>query len=134
MHLRATINMVALHSGNRDGVVSMDSQIETVPGPQPQRGPLPATGVSDPEHVASKGQRRPTCVSLDTKVWGSTMDLFLTFKYAALTGERIYSTQPSHQMQKKNRDRFLLSALWSHTRRNPTRRSAGRELPLWPSG
>ena len=44
--------MVALHSGNRDGVVSMDSQVETVPGPQCHRGPPPATGVSDPEHVA----------------------------------------------------------------------------------
>ena len=55
MHLRTTINMVALHSGNRDGVVSMDSQVETVPGAQPQRGPPPATGVSDPEHVAGKG-------------------------------------------------------------------------------
>ena len=29
--------VVALHSGNRDGVVSVDSQVETVPGPQPQR-------------------------------------------------------------------------------------------------
>ena len=56
MHLRNTINMVELHSGNRDGVVSMDSQVEMVPGPQPQRGPLQATGVSDPEHVAVKGR------------------------------------------------------------------------------
>ena len=55
MHLRITINMVALHSGNRDGVVSMDSQVETVPGPQRQRCAPPATGVSDPEHVADKG-------------------------------------------------------------------------------
>ena len=30
MHLRITINMVALHSGNRDGVISMDSQVETM--------------------------------------------------------------------------------------------------------
>ena len=55
MHLRITINMVALHSGNRDAVISMDSQVETVPGPQPQRGSPPATGVSDPEHVPCKG-------------------------------------------------------------------------------
>ena len=48
----------ALHSGNRDGVVSMDSQVETVLGSQPQRGPPPATGVSDPEHVAGKGQSK----------------------------------------------------------------------------
>ena len=34
MHLCITINMVALRSGNRDGV-SMDSQVVTVPGPQP---------------------------------------------------------------------------------------------------
>ena len=31
----------------------------------------------------------PTCVSLKTKLWGSAEDLFLTSKYAALTGERI---------------------------------------------
>ena len=49
-------NMVALHSGNRDGAVSMDSQVETVPGSQPQRGPPPATGDSDPENVAGKGR------------------------------------------------------------------------------
>ena len=47
-------NIVALHAGDRDGVVSMDSQTETVPGPQPQRGPPPGTGVSDPEQVAGK--------------------------------------------------------------------------------
>ena len=29
----------------------------------------------------------PTCVSLKTKLWGSAEDLFLTSKYAALTGE-----------------------------------------------
>ena len=28
----------------------------------------------------------PTCVSLKTKLWGSAEDLFLTSKYAALTG------------------------------------------------
>ena len=28
MHLHTTINMVALHSGNHDGVVSMDSQVD----------------------------------------------------------------------------------------------------------
>ena len=31
----------------------------------------------------------PTCVSLKTKLWGSAEDLFLTSKYAALTGERV---------------------------------------------
>ena len=45
--------------------VSMDSQVETVPGPQPQRGPPPATGVSDPEHVAGKGQSRATGYNLN---------------------------------------------------------------------
>ena len=64
MHLCTTINMVALHSGNRDGVVSMDSQVEIVPGPQPQRGPPPVTGISDPEHVAGKGQSRVTSCKL----------------------------------------------------------------------
>ena len=71
MHLCTTINMVALHSGNRDGVVSMDSQVETVPGPQPQRGPPPATGVSDPEHVAGKGQSRATGYNLNICHWNA---------------------------------------------------------------
>ena len=31
----------------------------------------------------------PKCVSLKTKLWGSAEDLFLTSKYASLTGERI---------------------------------------------
>ena len=44
----------------------------------------------------------PTCVSLKTKLKGSAEDLFLTSKYAALTGERISSTQKSHRKQKKN--------------------------------
>ena len=51
-------NMVVLHSGN-PGVVSMDSQVETVQGPQPPWGPLVSLtliGVSDPEHVTGKGQ------------------------------------------------------------------------------
>ena len=65
VHLRTTINMVALHSGNRDGVVSMDSQVEAVTGAQPQRGPPPATGVSDLQHVAGKGQSRATGYNLN---------------------------------------------------------------------
>ena len=71
MHLRTTMNMVALHSGNRDGVVSMDSQVETVPGPQPQRGPPPATGVSDPEHVDGKGRSRATGYNLNICHWNA---------------------------------------------------------------
>ena len=71
MHLCQTINMVASHSGNRDCVLSMDSQVETVPGPQPQRGPLPATGVSDPEHVAGKGQSRATRYNLNICHWNA---------------------------------------------------------------
>ena len=71
MYLRITINMVALHSGNRDGVVSMDSQVETVPGPQPQRGPSPTTGVSVPEHVAGKGQSRATGYNLNICHWNA---------------------------------------------------------------
>ena len=71
MHLRITINMVSLHSGNRDGVVFMDSQVETVPSPQPQRGPPPATGVSDPEHVAGKGQSRATGDNLNICHWNA---------------------------------------------------------------
>ena len=63
--------MVALHSGNRDGVVSMDSQVETAPGPQPQRGPPPATGVSDPEHVAGKGQSRATGCNFNICHWNA---------------------------------------------------------------
>ena len=40
-------------------------------------------------HQQARQQVWPTCVSLKTKLWGSTEDLFLTSKYAALTGERI---------------------------------------------
>ena len=61
--------MAAMHSGNRDDVVSMDSQVETVPGPLPQRGPPPATGVSDPEHVAGKGQSRATGYNINICHW-----------------------------------------------------------------
>ena len=55
-------------------------------------------------HQQARQQMWPTCVSLKTKVWGSAEDLFLTSKYAALTGERIKSTQPSHRTQKKKRN------------------------------
>ena len=61
---------VSLHSGNRDGVVSMDSQAEKVPGPQPQRGPPPAADVSDPEHIADKGQSRATEYTTSTSATG----------------------------------------------------------------
>ena len=49
----------------------MDSQVETVPGPKPQRGPPPATGVSDPEHVAGKGQSRATGYNLNNCHWNA---------------------------------------------------------------
>ena len=49
----------------------MDNQVETVPGPQPQRGPPPATGVSDPEHVAGKGQSRATGYNLNICHWNA---------------------------------------------------------------
>ena len=52
-------------------------------------------------HHQARQQIWPTCVSLKTKLWGSAEDLFLTSKYAALTGERIWSTQSSHRMQMK---------------------------------
>ena len=64
-------SMVALRSENRDGVVSVDSHVETVPGPQPQRGPPPATGISDLEHVAGKGQSRATGYSLNICHWNA---------------------------------------------------------------
>ena len=40
-------------------------------------------------HQQARQQIWPTCVSLKTKLWGSAEDLFLTSKYAELTGERI---------------------------------------------
>ena len=40
-------------------------------------------------HHQARQQIWPTCVSLQTKLWGSAEDLFQTFKYAALMGERI---------------------------------------------
>ena len=63
--------MVALHSGNHGGVVSVDSQVETVPRPQPQRGPPPATDVSDPEHVAGNGQSRATGYNFNICHWNA---------------------------------------------------------------
>ena len=38
---------------------------------QPQRGPPPATGVSDPEHVAGKGQSRATGYNLNICHWNA---------------------------------------------------------------
>ena len=52
-------------------MVSMDSHVETVSGPQPQRGPPPATGVSDPEHVAGEGQSRATVNNLNICHWNA---------------------------------------------------------------
>ena len=40
-------------------------------------------------HQQTRQQIWPTCESLKTKLWGSAEDLFLTSRYAALTGERI---------------------------------------------
>ena len=65
------VNMVALRSGNCDGVDSMDSQVEIELVPQPQRGPPPVTGVSDPEHVAGKGQSRATGYNLNICHWNA---------------------------------------------------------------
>ena len=53
-------------------------------------------------HQQASQQIWPTCVSLKTKLWRSSEDLSLTSKYAALTGERMWSTQPSHRTEKKN--------------------------------
>ena len=59
-HLRIYDIMVVSNSGKRYGVVSMDHQEETVPGPKLRRGPSPATGTSDPKHLAGKGQSKST--------------------------------------------------------------------------
>ena len=40
-------------------------------------------------HQQARQQIWPMCVSLKTKLWGSAEGLFLTSRYAALTGERI---------------------------------------------
>ena len=60
-------------------------------------------------HQQARQQIWPTCVSLKTKLWGSAEDLFLTPKYAALTGERILSTQPSYRTQKKKKKNHHVS-------------------------
>ena len=59
-HLRIYDIMVVSNSGKRYGVVSMDHQEETVPGPKLRRGPSPATGTSDPKHLDGKGQSKST--------------------------------------------------------------------------
>ena len=43
----------------------MDSQVVTVLDSKPQRGPPPATGFSDPEHVTGKEQNRATAHSVN---------------------------------------------------------------------
>ena len=63
--------MVVKDPKSRCGVVSMDRQVETVPGPQPQRGPPPATGISDPKHVAGKGQSKATGYNLRICHWNA---------------------------------------------------------------
>ena len=56
-------------------------------------------------HQQARQQIWPTCVSLKTKLWGSAEDLFLTSRYAALTGERIYS-QRNHHIERGRRRRY----------------------------
>ena len=70
-HLRINDIMVVLNSGKRYGVVSMDHQVETVPGPKPRRGPPPATGTSDPKHLAGKGQSKATGYNLRLCHWNA---------------------------------------------------------------
>ena len=81
----------------------------------------PASKATDMAHL---------CV-LKTKLWGSAEDLFLTSKYAALTGERILSTQPSHRTQKKKN-----TPAWDADRPTKLTRTAShnRDGPLWLSG
>ena len=63
--------MVVSYSGKRYGVVSMDHQVETVPGPKPRRGPPPATGSSYPKHLAGKGQSKATGYNLRLCHWNA---------------------------------------------------------------
>ena len=61
-HLRIYDIMVVSNSGKRYGIVSMDHHVETMPGPKP-----PATGTSDPKHLAGKGQSKATGYNLRLK-------------------------------------------------------------------
>ena len=70
-HLRIYDIVVVSNSGKRYGVVSMDHQVETVPGPKPRRGPPPATGTSDPKHLAGKGQSKATGYNLRLCHWNA---------------------------------------------------------------
>ena len=63
--------MVVSNSGKRYGVFSMDHQVETVPGPKPRRGPPPATGTSDPKHLAGNGQSKATRYNLRLCHWNA---------------------------------------------------------------
>ena len=63
--------MVVSNSRKLSGVVSMDHQVETVPGPKPRRGPPPATGTSDPKHLAGKGQSKATGYNLRLCHWNA---------------------------------------------------------------
>ena len=56
----------------RDGVVSMGpSQVETVPGPLPQRGPPSATGDSNPSGTTGDGRSRATSRPFKIMHWNS---------------------------------------------------------------
>ena len=63
--------MVVSNSGKRYGVVSMDHQVKTVPGPKPRRTQHPATGTSDPKHLAGKGQSNATGYNLRLCHWNA---------------------------------------------------------------
>ena len=62
---------VVSNSGKHYGVVSMDYQVEMVPGPKPRRGPPTATGTSDPKHLAGKGQSKATGYNLRLCHWNA---------------------------------------------------------------
>ncbi|KAK7108155.1 hypothetical protein V1264_015944 [Littorina saxatilis] len=64
--------MVVSSTNQRDGVVFMDrSQVKTVPGPQPQRGPPNATGDSHPSDVAGDGRSRATGYQIKVMHWNA---------------------------------------------------------------
>ena len=102
----------------------MDSQVETVPGPQPQRAPAPATGVSDPEHVAGKGQSRATGYNLNICHWNTEgvrtkkleLQTFLKTHSIAVCCIQETHLSPNHRFSVRGFDTFRRDRTWAQRR------------------
>ena len=87
--------MVASNSRKCYGVISMDHQVETVLGPKPRRGPPPATGTSDPKHLAGKGQSKANNAVGRKKMFLGFLTMHSTHFIYCYTELEIYVRNPA---------------------------------------